>query len=125
MIKIHNKGNFNKFERFLNKATGKGYLNTLDNVGSAGVAALAAATPKDSGDTANMWGHEIDHDSEHTTISWTNSNQNGNFNVALGLQYGHGTGTGGWVPGEDYINPAIEPIFKAVGDAIWSEVTSK
>ena len=36
------------------------------------------------------------------------------FPIAIGLQYGHGTGSGGWVEGEDYINPAMKPIFEQI-----------
>ena len=38
------------------------------------------------------------------------------------LQYGHATNNGGYVQGHDYINPAIEPIFKKIADDAWKEV---
>ena len=76
-----------------------------------GVAALASATPKDSGLTAASWDYEITHNGKETTIAFTNSNISNGVNIAIILQYGHGTKGGGYVAGRDYINPAIQPIF--------------
>lgn len=123
VIKITHKGNFNNLEKFLNKVQGAGYLNILDRYGQEGVAALSSATPVDSGKTAASWTYEIERDSEHTTISWSNTNVNNGVNIALILQYGHGTGTGGYVQGRDFINPAIQPIFDRMAEEAWKEVT--
>lgn len=92
--------------------------------GARGVAALAAATPVDSGLTAASWGYEIESTGSTTTISWTNTNQHNGVHVAIILQYGHGTGTGGWVAGRDYIMPAIQPIFDSIADDVWKKVTA-
>lgn len=122
-IQMSQKGDFKKTFKFLKAMQEKKFLKNLDRFGQAGVAALAAATPKRSGLTANSWSYEIEDDGEQLTITWNNSNvKDGYYNVALMIQYGHGTGTGGWVSGIDYINPALKPIFdKMVGD-IWEEV---
>lgn len=72
--------------------------------------------------TADAWRYEIERKSDSTTIYFINDNEDGGFNVAVGLQYGHATGTGGWVPGYDYINPALRPIFDMIADAVWKEV---
>lgn len=92
--------------------------------GARGVAALAAATPVDSGLTAASWGYEVESTGSTTTITWTNTNSNSGVNVAIILQYGHGTGTGGWVAGRDYIMPAIQPIFDSIADDVWKKVTA-
>ena len=84
--------------------------------------ALRAATPVDSGLTAESWTYEIEEKSGSITIWWLNENVVNGFNVAIGLQYGHGTGTGGWVQGYDYINPALRPIFDEIADNVWKEV---
>lgn len=122
-IQMSQKGDFKKTFKFLKAMQEKKFLKNLDRFGQAGVAALAAATPKRSGLTASSWSYEIEDDGEQLTITWNNSNvKDGYYNVALMIQYGHGTGTGGWVSGIDYINPALKPIFdKMVGD-IWEEV---
>lgn len=124
MVSFKHKGNFNKLEKFLNKMTGAPYLNVLSKYGEKGVAALSAATPVDTGKTAQSWYYEIEHDSDRTTIVWKNSNTNQNVNIAIILQYGHGTGTGGYVAGRDYINPAMRPIFDSIAMEAWREVTS-
>ncbi len=96
----------------------------LERYGRAGVSALAAATPKDSGLTAASWGYEITHNRKETAIIFTNSNISNGVNIAIILQYGHGTGNGGYVAGRDYINPAIQPIFDKMANEAWREVTS-
>lgn len=97
----------------------------LESAGAEGVAALAAATPADSGLTASSWSYRIKSTRGTSTIEWYNTNVNGGFEVALALQYGHGTGTGGWVPGRDYINPAMRPVFDRIADRVWKAVTGK
>ena len=51
-ITVKHKGNFSKTERFFNALLSRDYMNVLEQYGKEGVAALAAATPKDSGKTA-------------------------------------------------------------------------
>ena len=102
----------------------KEYLNVLKKYGDIGVAALASATPKESGRTASSWTYEISSSSGGSAITFLNTNVNRNVNIAIILQYGHGTGTGGYVRGIDYINPAIRPIFDNMVEEIWREVTA-
>ena len=96
----------------------------LVRYGREGVAALSAATPKDSGLTAASWDYEITHNGKETTIAFTNSNVRNGVNIAIILQYGHGTRNGGYVAGRDYINPAIQPIFDKMANEAWREVTN-
>lgn len=123
MIQFRQKGDFSKLTRFLEKAKNVVKIGELDKYGRAGVAALASATPVDSGETANSWYYEIDRQNGSCSINFYNSNVNEGVPIAIILQYGHGTGTGGWVEGRDYINPAIQPIFDEIVDAAWKEVT--
>jgi hypothetical protein len=95
----------------------------LHKYGDMGVSALATATPKESGHTANSWYYEIEASKSSATITFLNSHVNKGVNIAIILQYGHGTGTGGWVQGRDYINPAVQPVFDKIADAAWKEVT--
>lgn len=95
----------------------------LDQYGAKGVAALSAATPVRSGETANSWDYKIEQSGQRYSISWTNSNINNGVNIALIIQLGHGTGTGGYVQGVDYINPALRPIFDQMAEEAWQEVT--
>jgi hypothetical protein len=96
----------------------------LDSAGREGVAALAAATPVESGLAENSWDYEVSGGGGVYTITWTNSDVENGFPVAIMLQYGHGTGTGGYVQGRDYINPAIRPIFDKIANDVWKVVTS-
>ena len=123
MISFRQKGDFSKLTNFLEKAKEAVYLGNLDKYGREGVAALASATPVDSGLTANSWYYEITNKNGSATISFLNSNIQNGVPIAIILQYGHGTGTGGWVQGRDYINPAIQPIFDKIADEAWKEVT--
>ena len=123
MISFRHKGDFSKLTRFLEKAKEAVRLGDLDKYGREGVAALASATPVDTGLTANSWYYKIEHQDGTATISFFNSNVQNGVPIAIILQYGHGTGTGGWVQGRDYINPAIQPIFDKIVTEAWREVT--
>lgn len=123
MISFRHKGDFSKLTRFLEKAKNSIRLGDLDRYGREGVAALASATPTESGKTADSWSYEIVHGQGSVSINFNNSNINKGVPIAIILQYGHGTGTGGWVEGRDYINPAIQPIFDKLANDAWREVT--
>lgn len=122
MITFRQKGDFSKLTRFLEKAKETVGRGDLDRYGREGVAALASATPIDSGLTASSWYYEIENRNGSVTISFHNSNIQNGVPIAIMIQYGHGTGTGGWVQGRDYINPAIQPIFDRIANDVWKEV---
>lgn len=115
-------GNFGKTSSYLGRMRHKGFLKRIAAQAQIGVDALAQYTPKDSGLTANSWYSEIEESENSVTVYWKNSNIHNGFPVAIGLQYGHGTGTGGYVQGQDYINPALKPIFDQISNAIREEV---
>lgn len=117
------RGSFTRTEKFLNFMKGDRKLNFLDKYGRLGVEALASATPKDTGYTAECWTYEIERTEQGVKISWLNTNINRYVSIALILQHGHATRTGGYVQGRDYINPAIQPIFDKIADKAWKEVT--
>ena len=123
MISFRQKGDFSKTKRYLERVKSAARLSILDKYGRKGVAALASATPTETGKTASSWFYEISHNKGSATITFSNSNINKGVPIAIILQYGHGTGTGGWVEGRDYINPAIQPIFDQIVNDAWKEVT--
>lgn len=123
MITFGHKGDFSKLTSFLEKAKETVRLGDLDKYGREGVAALASATPVDSGFTASKWSYEIIHKEGSVSISFYNSNIQNGVPIAIILQYGHGTRTGGWVQGRDYINPVIIPLFDRILNDAWREVT--
>ena len=59
MITFRQKGDFSKLTRYLERAKEVVKLGDLDKYGREGVAALASATPVDSGKTASSWRYEI------------------------------------------------------------------
>jgi hypothetical protein len=124
MVNFTVTGDFSKTERFLMFIRSGRMYSFLEGQAQKGVAALAAATPVDTGLTAASWSYEIQRSPGGAKITWTNSNTEGGFPVAIKLQMGHGTGTGGYVQGRDYINPAIRPIFDQIADDVWRAVTS-
>lgn len=123
MVTFRQKGDFRKVTRFLERAKEAVGVGMLDQYGRRGVAALAAATPVDSGQTAASWDYEIVNKKGSASILFTNSHIVKGVPIAIILQYGHGTRNGGWVEGRDYINPAIQPIFDELAEKAWKEVT--
>lgn len=123
MISFRQKGDFSKLTRFLERAKNLVHLSDLDRYGREGVAALASATPVDTGKTAVSWYYDIKINKESASITFNNSNIQNGVPIAIILQYGHGTRNGGWVEGRDYINPVIQPIFDKIAEEAWKEVT--
>lgn len=123
MISFRHKGDFSKLTRFLERAKEVVHLGCLDKYGREGVAALASATPVDTGLTADSWYYKITNDGQSAKVTFYNSNIQNGVPIAIILQYGHGTCNGGWVQGRDYVNPAIQPIFDKLANEAWREVT--
>ena len=124
MITFEAKGGWDRTESFLKRAIRLNLAQRLQAAAAEGIAALAAATPKESGLSANSWTAEVTIGANGFTIEWQNTHVVSGVPIAIILQYGHGTGTGGYVQGRDYINPAIQPVFDKIADEIWKEVTS-
>lgn len=124
MISFNQKGDFSKITSFLERVKDVFDISILDKYGRRGVEALAKATPKDTGKTANSWYYKTSRDGNNRVVlSFHNSNIQNGVPIAIILQYGHGTGWGGYVRGRDYINPAIQPVFDQIADEAWKEVT--
>lgn len=125
MITFGHKGDFSRTTRFLERAKKFSHAEILNRYGREGVAALASATPVDSGVTASSWYYKIEQENGLIKIVYCNSNVQNGVPIAIIVQYGHGTGTGGWVQGRDYINPAIRPVFDRIANDVWREVTKR
>lgn len=122
MITFKIKGDYKRTKRYFKRLTQKKYLKILDKYGKQGVEALSAATPKDTGRTADSWRYEIETGPNSSSIIFVNDNINKYVNIAVILQYGHATRNGGWVEGRDYINPAVQPLFDEMVEKAWEEV---
>ena len=124
MIKFTQKGDFSKITKYLMRQEETGKKSSILNYyGQLGINALREATPKATGLTASSWSYETVVTNGRITITWTNSNINKGVPIAIIIQYGHGTGTGGWVEGQDYINPALKPVFDKIAEDLWKEMT--
>lgn len=124
-ITVKHRGNFDKTERHLNRRRESRYLELLHRYGKQGVSQLSAATPVDSGKSADSWNYEITRSRKGLTLTWTNSNlTSGGTPVVILIQYGHGTRGGGYVTGTDFINPALKSIINNISEDLWKEVRS-
>ena len=122
MIVVRHKGNLSKTTRFLERMKHGFNRSIFDKYGREGVAALASATPVDTGLTASSWYYKVEMKNGSVSINFHNSNIQNGVPIAIILQYGHGTRNGGWVVGQDYINPAVKPIFDRILHDVWEEV---
>lgn len=123
MISVGRRGDFANLTRYLKRVQKTARLMNLEKYGREGVAALASATPINTGLTASSWNYKITKEKGIYSISFYNTNIQNGVPIAIILQYGHGTRNGGWVEGRDYINPAIQPIFDKLANDAWKEVT--
>lgn len=122
MIRITNKGNFEKANKYFSKLSSMKILPILDKYGQKGVEALRKATPVKTGKTAASWKYEVKMTKESYTITWSNSNTNEYANIAILLDQGHGTRNGGYVAGKHFIDPTLQPILKEIAESAWQEV---
>jgi hypothetical protein len=118
------KGSFARTESYLRALSNLNLEQVLARSGARGVAALASATPRDSGLAANSWAYKVEGSTSSFSIYWYNTDVESGFPVAVMIKYGHGTGTGGYVPGRNYVTPAIVPVFDQIEADIRKAVTS-
>ncbi len=124
-ITVTTSSDFSKTYKYLGKLQSfrkEKLRQILKKYGELGVQSLMAATPKDTGETASRWSYEIEEKNGSAILAFTNDAQNDGVPIAILIQYGHGTGTGGYVQPNDYINPAMQPIFQKIADDAWKEV---
>ncbi|MBO7452718.1 MAG: HK97 gp10 family phage protein [Clostridiales bacterium] len=120
----HDKDFFKDVEERLKKKIDKKRIKSiLEDIGDMGVDMLAEATPVDTGTTAESWQYEIIEESDSAAqLCFFNDNEVDGMNVAILLQYGHGTRNGGYVPGDDYINPVLSELAEELHDTVAEEV---
>lgn len=125
MYSFSHSGNFNKTTKFLNTITRGDYLkNKLETYAQKGVEVLSDATPVQTGLTASSWGYIIEYNNEGAKITWTNDNIAKYIPVVMLIVYGHATKSGAYVPPNDFVTPAIRPIFDKLSEDVWREVTN-
>lgn len=124
MIKVSVKGDWSKTDIFLERCLNLFKAGKLNRYGERGVDALKAATPRDTGITADSWYYNIVPVGGGLSIQWLNSSQNQGISIVILVQYGHGLHNGGYVEGVDFINPALKPVFDEIADDLWKELTN-
>lgn len=127
-IKVTQKGNgFDKLEAYLKKTPRNLKNFNFDSYGERGVEALRSATPKDTGKTSESWAYRVTKKNGSVSIEWYNTNKAGNTNmsVAFLLIHGHATGSGAWVAANNFVDPAIKPVFDEMAKEIEEEVRRK
>lgn len=127
-LRIKSSGNFNGITGFLKRDREQEIRKVLDVYGQMGVEALSAATPRKTGKTADSWSYEVNVTKAskgfNIELSWHNSNRTEDgIPIVILLRYGHGTSNGGYVAGNDFITPAIKPLFDSIKESVWVEVT--
>ena len=122
-ITISQSGNFKNIEGFFKRTKKLNLKKRLEEYGKRGVDLLAAATPKDTGNTAASWSYEIVEEKGQVSIMFSNSSMIGAMPIVILIRYGHATRNGGFVEGNDFITPVIEKLFKKMANDIWKEVT--
>lgn len=121
-IGFKHKGSFQNLERYLNRHKSLDLARILDKYGRQGVAKLSAATPKDTGEAADSWYYDVIKTREGYKLAFSNSKMAGSVPLVVLLQYGHGTTGGTFVPGNDFINPALRPVVEQLSQDLWKEV---
>lgn len=123
MIKFKSKGDFSNLENYLKKSKRKSRIGEqATQIAEICLDELKAATPVDSGLTAESWDYEININGRTTSIIFYNHNMHEGLNVALLLEYGHGTSSGTWVEGKEYIDPVIQKNYLNVVNDKWKEM---
>jgi len=123
-ITFKNTGPFRKTNDYLTKLRDKELKSMFERYGSMGIEALERNTPERSGLTRNSWRYRLEKVDVGYSLIWYNTNMAGDTPLVILIQYGHGTRGGTFVQGEDFINPAIQPIFDRIVEEIVKEVTS-
>lgn len=123
MISVYVSGSFKKTTDFLDKLRRGDIYDALNRYGQLGVQALSQATPEETGDTAISWSYRVRRVRKGFRIEWLNSHvDDAGTPIAILIQYGHATGTGGYVLPQDFINPAMKPVFEYIADDVWKKV---
>ena len=118
------KGNFKKTNSFLEKCLNFIKLGRLDYYGRIGVQELKKLTPVDTGLASSSWYYKIERREGIASIHYCNDDIEGGRNVIVLLMYGHGTRNGVWVPGVDFITPAMSNVIEVVTNDIRKELQS-
>lgn len=122
MIKVENKGDLKKLDRFFNKSLKIRKRHNLDEIAKRCVERLKEVTPKDTGITADSWGYEIVKTKGHQSINIYNTNIENGVKIVILLEHGHLSRNGTWVEGKHFINPVIRETYEEILNKTWKEM---
>lgn len=120
-MKMKTKGSFDNVKKYLNSQTGRNFDAILEEYGEKGCEALEEATPKRTGLTSRSWVYKIRKNGNKTFLEWHNTNIQNGAVIAVLIQYGFVTVSGYHVEARDYINPAMQPIYDGLKNALKGE----
>lgn len=124
MISFKEKGNWTKTVDFLNKLRSSRVDKALHEIGELGVKELQKASPVNTGLLSRSWYYVLKKKPGLYTVEWHNSDIEDGQNIAILVQSGHRTSGGYYVRPNDFITPALEPIFKDLAEKLYKEVTA-
>lgn len=123
MLGVTTSGSFKNTDAFFKRMQSSDIQKTVKKYGVKGMDALSNATPEDTGETAKSWKYEVTKKPGEITIGWHNTHEEKGLPIAILVQYGHATRDGGYIPGRDFVNPAMRPVFDQISDEVWRQVT--
>lgn len=124
-VRITQEGDWKRIEKFLKNASKRDLHSILEVYGKQGVDALSAATPRDTGKTADSWYYTTEITKRGVSITWRNKNLNDGVPIVLLIEYGHGFQNGTYVEGKHFIGESIKPTFDKLAREAWKEVCGK
>lgn len=122
MLKIRNKGSWDRTDKFFKKSVKITKIENITALAERCIELLKAETPKDSGLTAESWSYQIDKTKNKKTLYITNSNIQNGVKVALLIEFGHATVGGTWVEGKDFIGPITQKAYNDILNETWKEL---
>lgn len=123
MITIESNGDYKKVSKYFKLVRRTSQLRNAASIADTCIQRLIAATPTETGLTANSWNYKIEQRRKKTMIHINNTNMQNGINIALLLEFGHRTRGGSWVAGRDYIDPVIQKTYLEVLNKTWKEMT--
>lgn len=122
MLKIRNKGSWDRTDKFFKKSVKITKIENITALAERCIERLKEETPKDSGLTAESWSYQIDKTKNKNTLYITNSNIQNGIKVVLLIEFGHATTGGTWVEGKNFVGPVTQEIYNSILSDTWKEM---
>lgn len=111
MLRMSSRGDYRRTINYLKHVDSNIDVSSiLDKYGRIGVDRLAAATPVESGTTADSWEYDISKVNSGYKLNFYNTNEHEGYHIVVLLRYGHATVSGQWIEGNDFVEPVITEL---------------